>query len=171
MVSRRERSTRWWKRAHNLSYDLMVWRRIDHPGGLDRVGSVCYCQVPKEPSRRMPKQRRAAMTRSPAKKQKPRPSSRLAPASAERDYSVKEAPRREPPGPPPPIRKPAFYEALALYESGVRALQRHDFGSAAGSFRDVIQGYPDERELVERSRLYLQVCERETARRIPEQSP
>jgi Tfp pilus assembly protein PilF len=74
--------------------------------------------------------------------------------------------RREPtPPPPPPPRKPAFYEALSRYEAGVRALQRHDFTSAAESFRAVIDGYPDERELVERARLYRQVCERETARR------
>jgi Tfp pilus assembly protein PilF len=66
---------------------------------------------------------------------------------------------------PPPPRRPAFYEALTVYESGVRSLQRHDFTSAADSFRAVIQRYPGERELVERARLYLQVCERETARR------
>ena len=69
------------------------------------------------------------------------------------------------PAAPPPPRRPAFYEALTVYESGVRALQRHDFTSAADSFRAVIQRYPGERELVERARLYLQVCERETARR------
>jgi tetratricopeptide (TPR) repeat protein len=62
-------------------------------------------------------------------------------------------------------RRPAFYEALAIYETGVRALQRHDFDAAAASLRSVIQSYPGERELVERARLYLQVCERETARR------
>jgi len=67
--------------------------------------------------------------------------------------------------PAPPPRRPAFYEALAVYETGVRALQRHDFEAAANSLRSVIQGYPGERELVERARLYLQVCERETARR------
>ena len=67
--------------------------------------------------------------------------------------------------PAPPPRRPAFYEALAVYETGVRALQRHDFEAAADSLRGVIQGYPTERELVERARLYLQVCERETARR------
>jgi Tfp pilus assembly protein PilF len=54
---------------------------------------------------------------------------------------------------------------LAIYETGVRALQRHDFDAAAESLRGVIQNYPGERELVERARLYLQVCERETARR------
>jgi tetratricopeptide (TPR) repeat protein len=74
-------------------------------------------------------------------------------------------PTREAAAPPPPPRRPAFYEALAVYETGVRALQRHDFEAAAGSLRGVIQQYPGERELVERAKLYLQVCERETARR------
>jgi tetratricopeptide (TPR) repeat protein len=72
---------------------------------------------------------------------------------------------KESAAPPAPPRRPAFYEALAIYETGVRALQRHDFEAAANSLRSVIQGYPGERELVERARLYLQVCERETARR------
>jgi tetratricopeptide (TPR) repeat protein len=72
---------------------------------------------------------------------------------------------REPAQPPPPPRKPAFYEALAIYETGVRALQRHDFQIGADSFRSVIQRYPGERELAERATLFLQVCERETARR------
>ena len=74
---------------------------------------------------------------------------------------------KEPEAPPPPPRKPAFYEALAVYEAGVRALQRHDFAAGAEGFRNVIQRYPEERELVERARLYLQVCERENARRQP----
>jgi Tfp pilus assembly protein PilF len=52
-----------------------------------------------------------------------------------------------------------------LYESGVRALQRHDFDAAATAFRSVLDRYPEERELHERARLYLRVCERETARR------
>jgi tetratricopeptide (TPR) repeat protein len=62
-------------------------------------------------------------------------------------------------------RKPGYYEAIAIYETGVRALQRHDFEKAADQFRQIIQRYPDERELHERSVLYLRVCERETARR------
>jgi tetratricopeptide (TPR) repeat protein len=78
----------------------------------------------------------------------------------------------EPQAPPPAPRKPAFYEALAVYEAGVRALQRHDFEAGAEGFRGVIDRYPGERELVERARLYLQVCERETARRpAPPQTP
>lgn len=69
--------------------------------------------------------------------------------------------------PPAPTRKPEFYEAVAIYERGVQALQRHDFQGAAGFFRTVLERYPDERELLERARLYLRVCERETARQPP----
>jgi tetratricopeptide (TPR) repeat protein len=82
-----------------------------------------------------------------------------------RTIAPKEPAPRQVAAPPPPPRRPAFYEALAVYETGVRALQRHDFEAAADSLRGVIQRYPGERELVERARLYLQVCERETARR------
>lgn len=65
----------------------------------------------------------------------------------------------------PPPRKPGYYEAIGIYETGVRALQRHDYEKAAEQFRQIIQRYPEERELHERSVLYLRVCERETARR------
>lgn len=67
----------------------------------------------------------------------------------------------------PPVRKPGFYEAVAIYERGVQALQRHDFQGAAGFFRTVLDRYPEERELLERARLYLRVCERETERQQP----
>jgi tetratricopeptide (TPR) repeat protein len=76
------------------------------------------------------------------------------------------APLAEPASPPPP-RKPGFYEAVAIYERGVQALQRHDFQAAAGFFRTVLERYPEERELLERARLYLRVCERETERQQP----
>ena len=72
-----------------------------------------------------------------------------------------------PPTPPPAPRKPGFYEAVAIYERGVQALQRHDFQNAAEMFRAVIQRYPEERELLERANLFLRVCERETARQAP----
>jgi tetratricopeptide (TPR) repeat protein len=72
-----------------------------------------------------------------------------------------------PPEAPPAARKPGFYEAVAVYERGVQALQRHDFQGAAAFFRTVLERYPDERELLERARLYLRVCERETSRQPP----
>jgi Tfp pilus assembly protein PilF len=66
-----------------------------------------------------------------------------------------------------PARKPTYHEAVALYERGLQALQRRDFAAAATALRSVIQQYPDERELLERARLYLKVCERELEPREP----
>jgi tetratricopeptide (TPR) repeat protein len=68
---------------------------------------------------------------------------------------------------PPPVRKPTYHEAVALYERGLQALQRRDFAAAANALRSVIQQYPDERELLERARLYLKVCERELEPKEP----
>ena len=145
----------------------------------------------------MAKQRRATNVRSklkkaPARKAASRPSrptARPAKGALKRPVAIKAgkpapvravaAPKRvsparpvEPPAPPPPAapvppRKPGFYEAVAIYERGVQGLQRHDFAGAAELFRTVIERYPEERELLERARLYLRVCERETARNSP----
>ena len=69
--------------------------------------------------------------------------------------------------PPPPPKKPTYHEAVSLYERGLQALQRRDFAAAADALRNVISRYPDERELLERARLYLKVCERELEPRDP----
>src|SRR5512139_174587 len=117
----------------------------------------------------MAKQRRAIKVARTVKK-------KTAPARKPVKAVRAAAPKRKAPEPrrveppvqpaPPPVapRKPGFYEAVAIYERGVQALQRHDFQGAAGFFRAVLDGYPDERELLERARLYLRVCERETSR-------
>ncbi len=75
----------------------------------------------------------------------------------------KSQPAAQPAAPAAP-RKPGFYEAVAVYERGVQALQRHDYDGAATHFRTVLEKYPSEQELLERARLYLRVCERETER-------
>jgi tetratricopeptide (TPR) repeat protein len=116
----------------------------------------------------MAKQSRRKTTRTPRRK----PSAAVRPASPVRKnnpgIAVAGAVQDRKPANPvtaPSPRKPGYYEAIAIYESGVRALQRHDFEKAADQFRQVIERYPEERELHERSVLYLRVCERETARR------
>lgn len=43
-------------------------------------------------------------------------------------------------------------------------MQRREFEVAAEHFRQVIQRYPEERELLERAHLFLRVSERQTAR-------
>jgi len=74
----------------------------------------------------------------------------------------------QPPAPaPPPPRKPTYHEAVAMYERGLQALQRRDFAASAEALRNVIERYPDERELLERARLYLKVCERELEPKEP----
>jgi tetratricopeptide (TPR) repeat protein len=54
-----------------------------------------------------------------------------------------------------------------MYERGLQALQRRDFAASADALRNVIERYPDERELLERARLYLKVCERELEPKEP----
>jgi tetratricopeptide (TPR) repeat protein len=56
--------------------------------------------------------------------------------------------------------RPTYVEAVAIYEKGIEALQRHDFNHALELFQSVLRQYPEEKELHERVRLYLNVCER-----------
>jgi tetratricopeptide (TPR) repeat protein len=61
--------------------------------------------------------------------------------------------------------RPGHVEAVALYEEAVAALQAHDYSRASTILRSVLSRYPEERELHERVRLYLNVCERHMAPR------
>lgn len=47
------------------------------------------------------------------------------------------------------------------YDRGVAALQKKKLDEAERHFIDLIQKYPEERELVDRARVYLTVCERQ----------
>lgn len=110
----------------------------------------------------MAKQRRARPRPAPPKKRK----------SVARARS---APRMVPSPVPPPTSPPArpsvsavrstFIEAVALYERGLQALQAHDYSRAAELLRSVLTRYPEEKELHERVRLYLNICERQIAPR------
>ena len=107
-----------------------------------------------------PAPRRTA-AKAPAK-----PVKLLKPLKAAKPQSAPVQPAAPPPPPAAP-RKPGFYEAVAIYERGVQALQRHDYATGAGLFRTVIEKYPEERELVERAHVFVRVCEREMARQAP----
>ena len=70
----------------------------------------------------------------------------------------------------PPVREPAnngpqrrstYFEAVAIYERGLEAIQRHDYVQAKELLESVLRQYPEEKELHERVRLYLNVCERQ----------
>jgi tetratricopeptide (TPR) repeat protein len=80
------------------------------------------------------------------------------------------APPRPPVPPDPtalphPQRRTTYFEAVALYERGLEALQRHAYREAADRFESVLRQYPDEKELHERVRLYLNICQRQAAPR------
>lgn len=67
--------------------------------------------------------------------------------------------------PPPAPKRTGYLEAVSLYERGLQALQQRDYARAAEILRSVLAQYPDEKELHERVRLYLNVCERQAAPR------
>ena len=66
-------------------------------------------------------------------------------------------------------RRTTYVDAVALYEKGLEALQRHDYRQATDLLESVLRQYPDEKELHERVRLYLNICRRQASPR--EQAP
>ena len=64
-----------------------------------------------------------------------------------------------------PPRRSTYVEAVALYERGLATLQRHDYNGAADLFESVLRQYPEEKELHERVRLYLNICQRQATPR------
>jgi tetratricopeptide (TPR) repeat protein len=83
------------------------------------------------------------------------------------------APTRKAAAPAPPSastsppRRSTYIEAVALYERGLDSLQRHDYNRAGDLFESVLRQYPEEKELHERVRLYLNICQRQTTREDP----
>jgi hypothetical protein len=47
----------------------------------------------------------------------------------------------------------------------MEALQRHAYTEAAPAFQAIVMGYPAERALLDRARVYLGICERESKKR------
>jgi tetratricopeptide (TPR) repeat protein len=64
-----------------------------------------------------------------------------------------------------PRQRATYVQAVALYERGVESLQNHAYEQATSLFESVLQQYPEEKELHERVRLYLNVCQRQAAQR------
>src|SRR5687767_9357494 len=72
----------------------------------------------------------------------------------------------------PPIPRAGHVEAVALYQEGLAALQSHEFSRASALLASVLSRYPEERELHDRVRLYLNICERHLApRAAPPSTP
>ena len=52
-------------------------------------------------------------------------------------------------------------EALAVYEQAIRTLHQHNYAKAAELLRHVTSAYSEARDLGDRCRLYLSLCERQ----------
>jgi len=68
-----------------------------------------------------------------------------------------------PSAPSAPARRSTYFEAVALYERGLEQLQQHDYAGAADRFETVLKQFPEEKELHERVKLYLNICRRQVA--------
>lgn len=65
-----------------------------------------------------------------------------------------------------PTRRPhairtSYAEAVAAYERGLEALQKRDYHGARDTLAAILTAFPEERELHDRVRQYLRVCERQ----------
>ena len=65
-------------------------------------------------------------------------------------------------------KRTSYLEAVKLYEKGLEALQQRNFTGASSALQAVLDEHSDERELHERVRIYLKICERELAPRSAE---
>ncbi|MEZ5316648.1 MAG: hypothetical protein R2752_04550 [Vicinamibacterales bacterium] len=55
-------------------------------------------------------------------------------------------------------------EAVRAFDAAMRALQAHEYQQAAGLFEALIQGHATERALLDRARVYIDLCQRELRR-------
>lgn len=78
-------------------------------------------------------------------------------------------PAAEVPSPPPPQAPISANgpdpEAVGLFEHAMEAMQRHAYRDAARGFQAILGRFPNEGSLLDRSRVYLALCEREAARK------
>jgi tetratricopeptide (TPR) repeat protein len=96
-------------------------------------------------------------------KQRPASKSKVPAPEPRRSAPFSPSPARPEPSSPP--RRSTYVEAVALYERGLEALQRHDYDGAVELLESVLRVYPEEKELHERVRLYLNICRRQATPR------
>jgi tetratricopeptide (TPR) repeat protein len=97
----------------------------------------------------------------------PRSTKPQSPSSSARPARAADAndPVRPTPVSAPAPRRSTYFEAVAVYERGLQALQRHAYQQAAGLLESVLRQYPEEKELHERVHLYLNICQRQATQR------
>src|SRR3954463_4071495 len=89
------------------------------------------------------------------------------PPRAQRSTDMRSSarPAAQPTQPSGPLRRSTYFEAVAVYERGLEALQRHAYSEAANLLESVLRQFPEEKELHERVKLYLNICQRQATRR------
>ena len=63
-----------------------------------------------------------------------------------------------------PVLDPRTVKAVDLFEKAVKALNKKDFGRARDVLDELIEGFPDQRDVVERAKAYRTLCERSLGR-------
>lgn len=59
-------------------------------------------------------------------------------------------------------RKDDYQKSLSLYNQGIKDFRKGEYDKALASFREILEKYPEEYELVDRARVYITICERGT---------
>jgi len=67
--------------------------------------------------------------------------------------------------PRPPKVNPVRTASLKQYEAAVRLLYSHEYEKAKAAFEKVIAAFADDKEVVERSKIHLRLCEQKIARK------
>lgn len=111
----------------------------------------------KKDGRRTPAAEARRTAASPARKPVPRTQ------PIEVRVSPGPKPERLAPAVPVPSGPSSHDLAMEAFERGFQALQQRRFADAAAAFSSIFGGYPDEKELHERARVYLAICERQAA--------
>lgn len=81
---------------------------------------------------------------------------------------MKKAPVRKNTKTPPTTRKNTWMiqdKALKEYERGMQLIQKQNYTEARTHFQAVLDGHPQEREVLDRARIYVRICEDMTDKR------
>jgi len=137
-----------------------------------RVAPKKVSKPPAKSAKPVPKAKAASPSKAPARKAAVAPAAKKTPAPAAKKKigpaakkkiaaATTGASSRKPAAPPPPPDLTDRNLAVELFEKGFRSLQQRRFQEAAQLFKSVVAQYPDEKELIERTRVYLAVCARQ----------
>lgn len=114
---------------------------------------------PKRDTKPARKPARASAVRAGARKASASSSKKTARKTAARPNPVKPQPKSRPAA--APAVATSHEQAVQAFERGFRALQQRQFDRAASALKAVLTGFPDEKEMQERARVYLSLCERQ----------